>query len=463
MGAERHRITETQHGNNSTTHLKYQMRIGLESVTVDDMMNGNMKLQIQSSIMKFVFDHMPEGMNAPTSLRWQNNKDDRSFSLLLDGISGPFTAYLAFPYMTLDAGSEFAVELIDANKTYRTSIISTSGKHYEHGKRYTAHIDNSFIWREKKEQNNKILVKMAEGKALTLPLYPEYMVSSTPNKEGYYEVKTMDNAEITYIPKLFFILKIEGYDYIGNADVKEVKIPSSVSYIGKYAFYDTSISSIELPKRVTYIGGHAFANTPLTSIEIPEGVSKIQEWAFFLCQQMKEVKLPSTVTTIESGAFNNCRKLERINFPKGLKTIGDNVFRTCLALTSITLPDGIISIGSNVFAFCEALQSVKWPASTPKVKSSTFVCCKGLKNVTLPASVNCLEDAAFYCCGGLQDVKIYSPTLTIGNGVFAGGTACNLLLHQNLKNQIQGKTWAENEWASINLINNDSNVVETIK
>ena len=389
---ERYRLTNTQHGDLSTEHLKYQMQLVAYNVSVDKLLKGNLQLKMQSAIMKFVFQHIPNDMNAPTSLRWQNNKETRSYSLLLDDINGPFTAYLAFPSMTLNAGGEFAVELIDAQKTYRTGITSTNGKHYVHGKRYTATIDDSFVWNKKKEQNNKILVKMTEGKTLNLPLYPEYIISTSPNAQGYYEVSTMDRTEITLIPKHFFK---------DNADIVEVKIPSTVTNIGQFAFSGTSI----------------------TSIEIPEGVRRIQEWTFFLCKSLTDVKLPSTVTRIEDNAFNQCQKLININLPEGLETLGWGTFRTCLALPSIKLPDGISSIGDEIFTWCKALKSVTWPSGTTTIGSRSFIGCESLQTVSLPPTVNTIGQSAFYGCTQLKSINIPEGVTTLPDYVFSSCTA----------------------------------------
>ena len=72
---------------------------------------------------------------------------------------------------------------------------------------------------------------------------------------------------------------------------KNTKIPSSVTSIGNYAFYNCSgLTSIEIPSSVTRIGGYAFLGcTGLTSVTIGNGVTSIGEYAFCACSGLTSV------------------------------------------------------------------------------------------------------------------------------------------------------------------------------
>lgn len=67
--------------------------------------------------------------------------------------------------------------------------------------------------------------------------------------------------------------------------VRKMSIPSSVTKIGDYAFYNcTNLTSIELPSGVTEIGDYAFYNcTNLSSLTLPSGVKEIGFSAFCEC------------------------------------------------------------------------------------------------------------------------------------------------------------------------------------
>lgn len=104
--------------------------------------------------------------------------------------------------------------------------------------------------------------------------------------------------------------------YLGEGDapsrITQVILPSSLKYIGSYAFYKMAISSISIPVSVEFIGAYAFAQTQLVTVTIPEGVKRL-----------------------EGRAFRNCSYLESANLPTTLEYIGYNLFYGCDSLSSV--------------------------------------------------------------------------------------------------------------------------------
>lgn len=119
--------------------------------------------------------------------------------------------------------------------------------------------------------------------------------------------------------------------------VRKMSIPSSVTKIGDYAFYNcTNLTSIELPSGVTEIGDYAFYNcTNLSSLTLPSGVKEIGFSAFQGCKSLTSVTIPSGVKYISSFTFYECESLRFINLPSDLKYIGEGAFEGCTGLTSI--------------------------------------------------------------------------------------------------------------------------------
>lgn len=62
---------------------------------------------------------------------------------------------------------------------------------------------------------------------------------------------------------------------------KTTIIPSDVTAIANYAFYETNLSAIAIPNSVTSIGDFAFAYCPLTTIALPSSVTSIGRAAFW--------------------------------------------------------------------------------------------------------------------------------------------------------------------------------------
>lgn len=102
-----------------------------------------------------------------------------------------------------------------------------------------------------------------------------------------------------------------------------VTLPSTVTKIGKSAFYATFITGISNWDQVTEIGEAAFGNTSLSSVNIPSGVTELPAHVFFASRatsvnlnnvqsigycafyscNLSSVTIPSSVTYIEQAAF----------------------------------------------------------------------------------------------------------------------------------------------------------------
>ena len=111
-----------------------------------------------------------------------------------------------------------------------------------------------------------------------------------------------------------------------NTGLTSVDIPNSVQTMGDYVFsecpdmqqatIDTPIadymfynnkklSSVTIGNGVTSIGKFAFYNTGLTSVVIPKNVQTVKEYAFVGCISLTKVYVNTSATSIKDGAFDN--------------------------------------------------------------------------------------------------------------------------------------------------------------
>ena len=79
-------------------------------------------------------------------------------------------------------------------------------------------------------------------------------------------------------------------------------IPSNITTIGAYAFYQTPLQKIKFPASVTAIEDHAFANSSVRLVMFADGLRTIGEQAFYETN-MKTALIPKSVTAIGSEAF----------------------------------------------------------------------------------------------------------------------------------------------------------------
>ena len=97
-----------------------------------------------------------------------------------------------------------------------------------------------------------------------------------------------------------------------------------------------TVRKMSIPSSVTKIGDYAFYNcTNLSSLTLPSGVKEIGFSAFQGCKSLTSVTIPSGVKYISSFTIRDCESLRFINLPSDLKYIGEEAFMNCTGLTSI--------------------------------------------------------------------------------------------------------------------------------
>ena len=164
--------------------------------------------------------------------------------------------------------------------------------------------------------------------------------------------------------------EISGYNYYG-AEKKTVEIPAEID-----------------GRPVTGIGEGAFKATAnnINAVVIPSSVTYIGDFAFFGCKYLTEIVIPDSVTSIGMGAFKDCTALTTVTLSATLTSIGDACFWGCTSLSAATIPATVTVIGMGAFWNCKALESVTVPASVTEIGDAAFYCCTGLKTAEFLAN-----------------------------------------------------------------------------
>jgi len=145
------------------------------------------------------------------------------------------------------------------------------------------------------------------------------------------------------------------------------------------------------------ITGHASSAESATVITIPETinfegntytVTGIQFSALSGLPNLISLSLPETITKIGDYAFENCVNLKSVNIPGGVKTIGRcltlpsngrvpamHAFRGCTNIETLVLGEGVESVGYYVFDSCDKIKNLTLP--------STLKECIGLNNLQI--------------------------------------------------------------------------------
>ena len=266
----------------------------------------------------------------------------------------------------------------------------------------------------------------------------------------------LDEEEITDLVIPSTITTIGAYAFYNCKGLTSVTIGNGVTSIGESAFRNCSdLTSISIPNSVTSIGSSAFQSTGLTSITIPNSVTSIGNLAFLYCnaltsvhisdldawcriafndydsnplyyahhlyldeEEITELVIPSTVTSIRPYAFYYCSGLTSVTIGNNVTSIGDAAFGMCSGLTSVTIDNSVTSIGNSAFYRCSGLTSVTIGNSVTSIGENAFSYCDGLTSVTIPNSVTSIGYSAFYECDGLTSVTIGNSVNSIGVGAF---------------------------------------------
>ena len=144
------------------------------------------------------------------------------------------------------------------------------------------------------------------------------------------------------------------------------KIGSSVvAEIGEYAF------SPAAPRLRWEQSAFSYCRN-LTEIKLPASVTEIGKSAFSACESLHNISLPSGIAEIGEFTFGGCNSLKSVNIPNTVLKIGRMAFQRCYALEKIVVPEGVEEIGDRAFVSCTHLKSVILPESVRKIKNFTY-------------------------------------------------------------------------------------------
>jgi BspA type Leucine rich repeat region (6 copies)/Hint domain len=142
--------------------------------------------------------------------------------------------------------------------------------------------------------------------------------------------------------------------------------PGALYHFYLQSWKDNLVSVTGAPTSVTYLDGSVFANCAnLITVEIPSSVTAIYNYSFYNCPELTSVIFlgNSSLSLIDWQSFAYCPKLSNFIIPSSVTTINNTAFQNCTSLTSIVIPDGVTTLTDNCFYNCTSLMSITIPST----------------------------------------------------------------------------------------------------
>ena len=290
--------------------------------------------------------------------------------------------------------------------------------------------------------------------------------------------------------------------YVGNAPLVKIEIPSTVSAIPDYAFFNCKFESIVLPESIVAFGSRAFENCSgklAVNCNIPAATTA--EGGAFYKSLLTEVTFGNQVKSIGSYAFANCGKMVSMSLPAGITSMGGSAFEGCTGalvvncnvpsvsassegafykskFSKLAIGNQVDSIGSFAFADCANLQDISLSASLDSIGANAFNNSKKIANVyvedleswlaiecankesrpntlnksvkiyvdstlltdvVMPVIVDSIAAYAFCNCADLISVTIPEAVKAIGEEAFNGCTKLYKVFNNSALELVEGK------------------------
>ena len=242
-----------------------------------------------------------------------------------------------------------------------------------------------------------------------------------------YDDELIGDGGVGYTGDIVIPSSVDGNTVIGilsgafkeATGVTSITIPTTLKYIGDFAFQSCDIPEITIPANVDSIADYAFWKCDLQKLTFEDGDNELYlgksginmfidsdlnevylgrnliGYPSFSSNNLKHLTVGNKVTGIADSGFHNCSELQTVVLGSGITYIGKSAFQGCSALESINLPEGITEIRSTAFRGCTSLKSLKLPSTLTTIQGFAFQGCV-FPEISIPANVETIEDYGFW-------------------------------------------------------------------
>ena len=142
-----------------------------------------------------------------------------------------------------------------------------------------------------------------------------YNFYRTINTVSYPYIYTYSIEVPTFIAGTDYVVSIISDScFSENTQIREVILPTTLEYIGNFAFQNCSnLEYVDFNKNLISIGDSAFWGTELRTLtNLPDNLQEIKPYAFLRCRNLTEVVIPYQIKELILGVFHDCTSLRRV-------------------------------------------------------------------------------------------------------------------------------------------------------
>ena len=216
----------------------------------------------------------------------------------------------------------------------------------------------------------------------------------------------------TYFGYIFGAGSYKGNDDVIPTTLTEVTVLSGAKKIDEYAFcWCANVKTVRLPETITSIGKYSFCSCGLTEVIIPDSVDTIGYAAFNCCNQISTITVPFVGISDKAEENNHFGYIFGAHsYQSNDEYIPENV--------SVTISNKATTISDNAFYGCESITSVSIGASVKSIGNYAFYDCTNISSINVPNSVETVGMLAF----AKSSTKLGRlTTVVLGNGVVSVG------------------------------------------
>ena len=241
-------------------------------------------------------------------------------------------------------------------------------------------------------------------------------------------------AEIDGYP----VVAIGNNAFLNNRSITAVIIENGVESINEKAFYRcTSLTSVRLGSTVSYIGWYAFVECAIEEISLPYGLESLSNGVFARCKQLRSVTIPATLTYFDQTVFDSCTNLKSVYisdmdawYSTGFYSLNSNpmcngadLYLNGNLVTEVIVPEYITSIPDYLFDGCTSITRVVLHEGLTNIGGYAFYNCSNIEyNVYGNTCYIATPENPYFLCAiavsnNVSSIEIHEDTKYISNYV----------------------------------------------